>query len=97
MEIRRLTEQDAECYRELRSEALEFEPQAFTESMAQHLAMTIENIKHRLGSGASDDNFVLGAFDGGQLIGMADFSAGRARRFATGARSGASMSQNGAE
>jgi ribosomal protein S18 acetylase RimI-like enzyme len=73
MEIRRLTEQDAECYRELRSEALEFEPQAFTESMAQHLAMTIENIKHRLGSGASDDNFVLGAFDGGQLIGMAGF------------------------
>jgi ribosomal protein S18 acetylase RimI-like enzyme len=73
MEIRRLTGQDAESYRQLRSEALELEPWAFTESTAQHQAMTLETIQHRLGAGASDDNFVLGAFDGRDLIGMAGF------------------------
>jgi ribosomal protein S18 acetylase RimI-like enzyme len=35
--------------------------------------MPLETVRQRLGSGASDDNFVLGAFDGGKLIGMAGF------------------------
>jgi ribosomal protein S18 acetylase RimI-like enzyme len=71
MEIRRLTERDAESYRQLRLEALQREPHAFTESPVEHVAFTLEAIRNRLGS--SDDNFVLGAFMDVQLIATAGF------------------------
>ncbi len=71
MEIRRLTDLDTESYRQLRHEALEREPQAFTESVAEHQAMRLEKIRDRLVT--ADDSFVLGAFIDRQLIGMAGF------------------------
>lgn len=61
MDLRRLSEQDATAYCELRSAALELEPQAFTASTAEHRALTPEEIKQRLGPGPSGDNFHLGS------------------------------------
>ncbi len=73
MEIRPLTDLDAQPYQQLRAEALELEPWAFTESTREHQAMTLETIQRRLGSEVSGDNFVMGAFKNGQIIAVAGF------------------------
>jgi RimJ/RimL family protein N-acetyltransferase len=72
MEIRRLNQHDAEALYRLRLHALESEPQSFRESHEELREMDVATYAQRLGTGGEDD-FVLGAFQGSELIGMVGF------------------------
>ncbi len=54
------------------SKALEQEPHAFGESAEEHRATSVEVFSKRLAA-ASVDNYVLGAFAGGKLVGTVGF------------------------
>jgi ribosomal protein S18 acetylase RimI-like enzyme len=72
MEMRRLTDLDAEALRNLRFSALETEPQSFGESLDELRQVNAETYAERLRSGGNE-NFVMGAFDKSVLVGMAGF------------------------
>lgn len=75
MKIRLLAGDDVLLYRDLRLEALQTSPAAFSEGVDEHLAHPLEKLRNRLdhpglpGSGS----FVLGALDAGRLVGIVGF------------------------
>ena len=74
MTIRPLVVADVIAYRDVMLEAYEAHPDAFTSSAAERAALPLAWWERRLGADADANEFVIGAFDGAALAGVAGLS-----------------------
>jgi ribosomal protein S18 acetylase RimI-like enzyme len=72
MLLRLLTAFDAEAWWQFRLEALRNDPASFADSAEEHLTKSLDTARERL-SGDPAQNFVVGAFEDGQLAATAGF------------------------
>jgi len=72
VDVRLLTEHDADGFIRLRLEALTREPRAFAREPADALPWPPESVGSRL-CAVPEGNFVVGAFEGPRMIGQAGF------------------------
>jgi ribosomal protein S18 acetylase RimI-like enzyme len=74
MNIARLVPAHAVAYRALMLEAYELDPDAFTSSVAERAALPLSWWESRLDESPLAPELVFGAFEGGQLAGVAGLS-----------------------
>ncbi len=79
MEVRKLKKSDAAAVWALRMKALKIDPIAFAESVRELERLSVEEFAKRLGSEECDD-FVFGAFDGEEMVGMTGFYREKAEK-----------------
>jgi ribosomal protein S18 acetylase RimI-like enzyme len=72
VQTRLLTEADAAAYWQLRLEGLEREPLSFATTPEEHRKTTLEEAAQRLRANP-DEEFIMGIFRAGELVGMAGF------------------------
>ena len=75
VEVRLLVEENAPALWHLRLEALEREPRSFAESPEEHRETPVRTLADWLRNSVPD-NFVVGAFEQGSLVGTAGFLRG---------------------
>ncbi|HWL24494.1 MAG TPA: GNAT family N-acetyltransferase [Ureibacillus sp.] len=71
MEIKLLTDADAQEYQQLRLRALQINPESFGSTYEKEVVFTLDYVKERISP--TDDKFVIGAFEDGLLVGVARF------------------------
>ncbi|MFB7142464.1 GNAT family N-acetyltransferase [Gottfriedia sp. NPDC056225] len=78
MEIRKLTVEDLPEFIRLRKEGLILSPEAFGESISEYELKTME--QHTNNFPKTFDNFIVGAFDEEELVGVAGFYQKRSEK-----------------
>jgi ribosomal protein S18 acetylase RimI-like enzyme len=74
IEIRQLCSDEAELFRSIREEAVRLHPEAFVDTPEEVLTYPLDKVQDFVGpSDEFPEKFILGAFEGNQLLGVVGF------------------------